>query len=245
MNSKGAQLTDAEIDRIHELRKKGESLRAIGRIIGYSQEGVRQVLLRTGGDPAPIKESAIGRRVGILTILTEPTGRREGARVLCRCDCGNEKLIRWDNLLSMNVKSCGCLHAKAMREAIRTRGMIFGRSLHLLTHEGKTQSIMDWTRETGLKNVTIPARLRHGWSVKTALTTPVYGRYGGQEENAGHRAVMRKSKLTEWGAVGCLAEVLMGATCQQVATRREISRGTVESVWYGRSWRDLFEWEKE
>ena len=32
-----------------------------------------------------------------------------GARWLCRCDCGTEKIVRGNNLTSKAVKSCGCL----------------------------------------------------------------------------------------------------------------------------------------
>ena len=43
-----------------------------------------------------------------------------------------------------------------------------------LTHNGKTQTLSEWAREVGIKEVTLDARLRrYGWSVERALTTPV------------------------------------------------------------------------
>ncbi len=42
----------------------------------------------------------------------------------------------------------------------------------LLTHGGKTQTVAEWARETGLIYQTIRQRLKHGWSVAEALTLP-------------------------------------------------------------------------
>jgi hypothetical protein len=45
------------------------------------------------------------------------------------------------------------------------------RNAVLITHNGKTQNLVDWAKETGLKEDTISARIyRHGWSVEDALT---------------------------------------------------------------------------
>ncbi len=38
-----------------------------------------------------------------------PSGRKD-ARVLCKCDCGNEKIVRLCHVKSGYTKSCGCLH---------------------------------------------------------------------------------------------------------------------------------------
>jgi hypothetical protein len=43
------------------------------------------------------------------------------------------------------------------------------------THNGKTQSLGKWSRETGIQAGTIRARLEYGWSIEDALTTPVTG----------------------------------------------------------------------
>ena len=47
------------------------------------------------------------------------------------------------------------------------------RSNRLLTLNGKTQSVMQWSRETGLKRSTIEQRLdAYGFSIEEALTRP-------------------------------------------------------------------------
>lgn len=41
------------------------------------------------------------------------------------------------------------------------------------THNGKTQTLGKWSRETGIEPGTIRERLNRGWSLAEALTTPV------------------------------------------------------------------------
>lgn len=43
---------------------------------------------------------------------------------------------------------------------------------HNITHNGKTQCIAAWEEETGIRGSTIIYRVKHGWSVEKALTTP-------------------------------------------------------------------------
>jgi hypothetical protein len=47
------------------------------------------------------------------------------------------------------------------------------RNNHNLSLEGETHTIAEWSRITGISDLTIDKRLRLGWSVERALTTPV------------------------------------------------------------------------
>jgi hypothetical protein len=47
---------------------------------------------------------------------------------------------------------------------------------HLITHDGRTQCVAAWAEDLGLNRQAIYDRLRLGWSVERALTTPVSGR---------------------------------------------------------------------
>ena len=47
-------------------------------------------------------------------------------------------------------------------------------SNHFVTYQGKTFCLAEWEEKTGIKQPTIRRRLRYGWSVERALTTPVY-----------------------------------------------------------------------
>jgi len=47
------------------------------------------------------------------------------------------------------------------------------RTNRLLSHNGKTQCLIEWSEDTGISTSTIKYRLHKGWSTKKALTTPV------------------------------------------------------------------------
>lgn len=66
----------------------------------------------------------IGKRFGKLVVVSL-VSREKGTRWLCKCDCGNEKILKQNNLLSKNTRSCGCLFKEAHR---------FGNPVHNLYH---------------------------------------------------------------------------------------------------------------
>lgn len=47
------------------------------------------------------------------------------------------------------------------------------RNNHLITLNGKTQTLAQWVKETGIKRDTIKKRIKYGWSIEDALTKPV------------------------------------------------------------------------
>lgn len=73
--------------------------------------------------PRPRTPIDAGRRFHSLTIIAElePHQRPYGGGTLrhfaVRCDCGAERVVRLQNLLSGNTRSCGC---KAHRRATET-----------------------------------------------------------------------------------------------------------------------------
>lgn len=69
-----------------------------------------------------------------------------------------------------NYEPSNCRWATRREQALNTRAN------HRLSLNGKIQSITEWSRETGVKSVTIHSRLRYGWSVERALTEPVRSR---------------------------------------------------------------------
>lgn len=53
----------------------------------------------------------IGKRFGRLVVISRSNNTKNGkSQWLCRCDCGEEKIINSSDLQSGNTKSCGCLH---------------------------------------------------------------------------------------------------------------------------------------
>ena len=57
-----------------------------------------------------LKTENIGKRVGLLTVLSYDTERKKWK---CKCDCGNITYIR---RLNGNTKSCGCLKKMTFEE---------------------------------------------------------------------------------------------------------------------------------
>ena len=65
-----------------------------------------------------------GRHIGRLLVIEE-CGRDSRGRVLwrCRCECGNEVIVRGDSLRHEDTTSCGCYHRERLAEANTTHGM--------------------------------------------------------------------------------------------------------------------------
>ena len=49
------------------------------------------------------------------------------------------------------------------------------RSNRLLTFDGRTQVLIDWAKELGISSMSLRKRLKSGWSLERALTTPGRG----------------------------------------------------------------------
>ena len=71
----------------------------------------------------------IGQKFNKLTVIEKVTDEKGKTKWRCKCDCGNEKIIRGDSLRSGHTKSCGCLqreHASQLN-ALNLIGKTFGR----------------------------------------------------------------------------------------------------------------------
>ena len=74
-------------------------------------------------DPYPYK--LIGQRVGRLVVVSlhQKGTKNVGPKFLCKCDCGNEKVIPSTSLHSGDAKSCGCLNMETLLARSITHGM--------------------------------------------------------------------------------------------------------------------------
>lgn len=82
-------------------------------------------------------EDLTGKRFGKLVALRPGEKSKSGrVRWVCRCDCGNEKLILAHCLKNGETKSCGCEHYKSAPRKDLT-GLKFGR-LTVLSYAGKS-----------------------------------------------------------------------------------------------------------
>jgi hypothetical protein len=56
-----------------------------------------------------IRKFFIGKKIGLLTIVEFVGSDKKDTKYLCECDCGTSKIVSYDNLMSNNTKSCGCI----------------------------------------------------------------------------------------------------------------------------------------
>lgn len=69
-------------------------------------------------------QQVLGKKFGKLTVV-ERVNSEGSSRYRCRCDCGNEIIVRSSYLLTGSTKSCGCLrseNAKELMESIKENG---------------------------------------------------------------------------------------------------------------------------
>ena len=72
-----------------------------------------------------------GQRFGRLVAIRPTEERVDGCVCwLCKCDCGNEKIVSTKYLVGGNTKSCGCLQLESLRnnavKAYTARRKYFG-----------------------------------------------------------------------------------------------------------------------
>lgn len=75
------------------------------------------------------------------------------------------QIDRIDNSKGYDKSNCHWVTAK---QNCRNR-----RDNRLITHDGKTQCVAAWAEETGIHTATLSNRLKCGWSIEKALTTPI------------------------------------------------------------------------
>ena len=106
---------------------------------------------------------------------------RYGGRGICVCN-------RWNNfklfLADMGPRSSseysidrinndGDYEPGNCRWATRVEQQNNKRTNHIINYEGKSQTLAQWARATGIYSTTLRYKLNQGWSVHRALTEPV------------------------------------------------------------------------
>ncbi len=85
----------------------------------------------------------IGQKFNRLTVIKEEEKLRYKTntqrRFLCRCECGNEKIVISGHLRQGKIKSCGCLNNEKRSERITEYSTIHGNYNHPLY---RTYSLM-------------------------------------------------------------------------------------------------------
>lgn len=68
------------------------------------------------------KKDLTGQRFGRLTVLEFVPNESSYSYWLCKCDCGNTKIIESYNLRSGHTTSCGCFHSERTSKVHKTHG---------------------------------------------------------------------------------------------------------------------------
>lgn len=66
-------------------------------------------------------DNLIGQKFGRLTVEKKVASKKNGARWLCRCDCGAYKEVDGNHLKRNEIQSCGCYHKDAMTQYNATK----------------------------------------------------------------------------------------------------------------------------
>ena len=62
-------------------------------------------------------DNLIGLRFGKLVVIDkEPSDKNGHSKWLCKCDCGESKVVSGTNLKTGKIVSCGCYHAEMASE---------------------------------------------------------------------------------------------------------------------------------
>jgi hypothetical protein len=84
----------------------------------------------------------IGKRVEMLVVIA----KIPGGKLVCKCDCGNEKVIRTGHFNTGSMKSCGChveRHGKASANA-RSREYVSWGNMVARCHNPKNKRYKDY-----------------------------------------------------------------------------------------------------
>lgn len=71
-----------------------------------------------------------GQRFGRLTIISRAPNRGKDTMWRCRCDCGNEAVVRAYDMKTGRSNSCGCFRKEETSRRHKTHGMSKARGLY-------------------------------------------------------------------------------------------------------------------
>lgn len=101
----------------------------------------------------PIKDLTGQRFARLIIIKRVENGKHGNVRWLCKCDCGNTKIVNSSHLIRGEVRSCGCLKNKE-----KLIGKRFGRLLVISrTNRRNNKRSVIWKCKCNCGNITYVA----------------------------------------------------------------------------------------
>lgn len=122
-----------------------------GNVREFGLSNVLQGKIKSCGCSRPKAHNFInreGKRYGNLVVLKDSdtaSGKRSFRKALCKCDCGNIKLIQVANMVSGKIKTCGCkIH---MVRKVSVHGTVYNSYRDAATHIGVNEkTILRWMK---------------------------------------------------------------------------------------------------
>lgn len=122
------------------------------------------------------KVDLVGQRFGKLTViqyvgLGERSNGKKYCNWLCKCDCGNETIVRTSYLTCGETRSCGCLQSEVVKH--HYEGMKFGK-LTVMKEDGRDPNgCVIWLCECDCGNEfrTTSTYLKRGFSTSCGCDT--------------------------------------------------------------------------
>ncbi len=131
-DGRGRMLPVVDDALVRAMHAEGAATAEIARAIGVHKSSVHQAFERMGLQSHFARKVSAGDKFGRLTVLREvdPAVRPSGIKVrkvAAVCECGSERLVRLDALVSGKTVSCGCyrreLSAVQLTKLAVTHGM--------------------------------------------------------------------------------------------------------------------------
>lgn len=125
-------------------------------------------------------KNIVGERFGRWTVINNVQSiRRKNGRsdtaVLCKCDCGTERIIKKKELVHGSTKSCGCYRSDRMRSKQTTHGMTNTRIFKIWDGmNGRCKRNTHWNKNYAGRGITVCEEWRgkdgfrrfYDWSVE-------------------------------------------------------------------------------
>lgn len=87
--------------------------------------------------PKTCRNNIAGKRFGRLVAIEFVADQTKFAKFRCSCDCGAEKVVHAQALISGNTVSCGCYASEALSKRMKTHGENMGK-------KGRTSTYSSW-----------------------------------------------------------------------------------------------------
>lgn len=135
--------------------------------------------------------SLAGQKFGKLTVVKLAEHKPKGhSRWLCKCDCGNYKIIDGVHLKSHKIQSCGCLQKEiaSLKSTKNLIGQRFGRLTVIERNGSNKRSQANWLClcDCGKKITVLGARLRNGHTKSCGCLKGEGGKVSKKGINAKH-----------------------------------------------------------